>query len=198
MRYRWTLLSLAAVTVATLGFIGSAAGDSDEQERHEQHEHEHEHGSSWWSKKTGVPPVMNDTYQQECASCHTAYSPGLLPARSWQKLMAGLDDHFGDNAELMPEQHQAVLQYLVENAADGGQYRVSAKILRTIGPDEAPLRITETRYFVAKHDEVPSRLVEKNPDVGSFSNCSACHKGAEKGYFNEHDVRIPGYGRFED
>lgn len=196
MKYRWTLLSLAAVTVATLGFIGSAAGDDDEHERHERKEHGHH--SSWWSKKAGAAPVMNETYQQECASCHTAYSPSLLPARSWEKLVAGLGNHFGDNAELMPEQQKAIRQYLVDNAADSAQYRISAKILRTIAPEEAPLRITETRYFVAKHDEVPSRLVEKNPDVGSFSNCSACHKGAEKGYFNEHDVRIPGYGRFDD
>jgi len=193
MKYGWTLFGVAAVTVASLGFIGTAAGDDDEHERHER-----EHRSSWWGMNAGAAPVMNETYRGECASCHTAYPPGLLPARSWDKLMAGLNDHFGDNAELLPEDHKVVRQYLLENAADTANYRTSAKFLRDIGPDEAPLRITETRYFVAKHDEVPNRLVEKNPDVGSFSNCSACHKSAEKGNFNEHDVRIPGYGRFDD
>lgn len=193
MKYRWTLLSLAAVTLATAGFIGTAAGDDD----HERHERE-EHHASWWNKRAGLAPAANETYLQECASCHTAYSPGLLPARSWEKLMAGLDDHFGDNAELMPEQQEVVRRYLLDNAADKAEYRISAKILRTIPPEQAPLRVTETRYFIRKHDEVPNRLVEKNPDVGSFSNCSACHREAEKGYFNEHDVRIPGYGRFDD
>ena len=194
MKYPWTLISLAAVTVATLGFIGTAVGDDDDE--HERYEHER--SSSWWGMKRGVASVMNEDYKAECGSCHTAYPAGLLPVRSWDKLMANLDNHFGDNAELMPDQHKVVRQYLVENAADAAGYRTSAKILRTIVPDEAPLRITKTRYFVAKHDEVPTRLVEKNPDVGSFSNCSACHKDAEKGYFNEHDVRIPGYGRFDD
>lgn len=196
MEYRWTLMSLAAVTLATAGYIGTAAGDDDEHERHEREEHGHH--ASWSNKRAGVAPVANEAYLQECAGCHTAYSPGLLPARSWEKLMTGLDDHFGDNAELMPEQHETVRRYLIANAADTGQYRISAKILRTITPEQTPLRVTETRYFVRKHDEVPTRLVEKNPDVGSFSNCSACHKEAEKGYFNEHDVRIPGYGRFDD
>ena len=32
----------------------------------------------------------------------------------------------------------------------------------------------------------------------SFSRCGACHRRAEQGVFNEHEVRIPGYGRFND
>jgi len=194
MRYHWTLLSIVTVTIATLGFIGSASGDDDWYKR----EAHGEPGSSWWSKSPGVAPITNEKYRQECGSCHTAYPPGMLPARSWDSLMSGLADHFGDNAELMPEQQQEISRYLLENAADGASYRTSAKMERTIDRNEVPLRITELRYFVHKHDEIPGRLVEKNPEVGSFSNCSACHRDAEKGYFNEHNVRIPGYGRFDD
>ena len=36
----------------------------------------------------------NPTYAEECGSCHLAYPPGLLPAASWAKLMAGLRQHF--------------------------------------------------------------------------------------------------------
>lgn len=32
----------------------------------------------------------------------------------------------------------------------------------------------------------------------SFSNCNACHQGAEAGVYNEHRVRIPGVGRWDD
>jgi cytochrome c553 len=39
-------------------------------------------------------------YEAECGSCHMAYAPGMLPARSWTKMLAGLDAHFGQNAEL--------------------------------------------------------------------------------------------------
>ncbi|WP_372737254.1 hypothetical protein [Neptunomonas sp.] len=49
-----------------------------------------------------------------------------------------------------------------------------------------------------KHDEIPDRLVEGNPDVGSFSNCNVCHEGAAKGDFDEDRAIIPGYGRWDD
>ena len=59
-------------------------------------------------------------------------------------------------------------------------------------------RITETRYFVKEHDEIPARMVADNPDVGSFSNCNACHQGAAEGVYDEDRVKIPGFGRWED
>ena len=43
-----------------------------------------------------VPPA----YTQECASCHTAYPPGLLPAPSWRRLLNNLPRHFGTDASL--------------------------------------------------------------------------------------------------
>jgi hypothetical protein len=64
--------------------------------------------------------------------------------------------------------------------------------------NQDPPRITQTRYFLRKHDEVPMRLVSGNPKIGSFSNCQACHVGAARGDFDEDDVRIPGVGRWED
>ena len=42
-----------------------------------------------------APVPLLPKYQQECAACHTAYPPGLLPAASWQRLMGGLGKHFG-------------------------------------------------------------------------------------------------------
>ena len=126
------------------------------------------------------------------------YQPGLLPARSWAALMNGLEDHFGDNAELAPEDAGAIRRYLTENAADHVRQGRSAGVARSVPPGSAPLRISETSYFRHKHDEVPTRLVKDNPEVGSFSKCEACHRGAETGSFDEHRVRIPGYGRWDD
>ena len=42
------------------------------------------------AKAPGVAPVENPQYLEECGSCHFPYQPGLLPARSWTKVMAGL------------------------------------------------------------------------------------------------------------
>jgi hypothetical protein len=39
------------------------------------------------------PRLALPIYKQECAACHLAYPPGLLPARSWSRIMSGLDKH---------------------------------------------------------------------------------------------------------
>jgi hypothetical protein len=53
-------------------------------------------------------------------------------------------------------------------------------------------------YFQRKHDEVPVRLVAGNPDIGSFSNCEACHAAAGKGSYDDDEIRIAGYGKWDD
>jgi hypothetical protein len=66
-------------------------------------------------------------------------------------------------------------------------------------PDgKTPLRISELRYIQGKHDELPARLVRGNPEVASLGSCSACHTRAAAGVFDEHSVRIPGYGNWDD
>ncbi len=145
-----------------------------------------------------VAPVNNAMYAEECGSCHFAYQPGLLPARSWQKMMAGLDDHFGENAELDVSMQKTLTEYLMNNAAEHSSYKRSRKILSSIASGDTPLRITDTRYFKRKHHELSRPMVQGNPKVGSFSACAACHVNADKGSYNEHEINIPGYGGWED
>lgn len=146
----------------------------------------------------GVSPVTSGAYQNECSSCHMAYPAGLLPARSWQKIMTGLDSHFGDNAELDSENYKIISNFLINNSADKSDYRRSVKIMRSLNADDTPIRITELPYIKRKHHEVPDKMIKLNPKVNSLSNCNACHAEADKGLFNEHGVRIPGYGRWDD
>ena len=129
--------------------------------------------------QTPAPPK----YQQECASCHMAYPPGLLPAASWQHLMANLDKHFGTDASLSPADVSQIGNWL---SADAGTYkRVSG------APSED--RISQSDWFMRKHraGEVPANVWTR-ASVRSAANCVACHSGAEQGNFNEHQVRIPG------
>ena len=147
---------------------------------------------------SGVAAVNNTLYQDECGSCHFAYQPGLLPARSWSKLMSELDDHFGENAELAAEDVAQLRQYLETNAADRSDYKRSRKIMNAMPDSVTPLRISETRYFLRKHDELPSRMVVGNPKVESISRCQACHTRAETGSYSESQINIPGVGRWED
>lgn len=118
-----------------------------------------------------VPPVTDPLVQAECGSCHMAFQPAFLPARSWQVMMDGLKDHFGDDASLPPEKVAHITDYLVANAGRD----------RTGG--QAPQRITELRWFAHEHD-FPDR-VWKRPDVVTKSNCIACHAAAEKGSYED-------------
>jgi len=149
-------------------------------------------------KSSDVATVTNPLYKDECGSCHMAYPPGLLPAKSWRKLMSGLEDHFGDNAELDAQTAESISQYLLTNSAEQSDYRRSRKFSQSIKSSDIPLRISDIPYFKHEHDEIPKSMVSENPQVKSFSQCNACHAKAEQGLFNEHDVRIPGFGKWDD
>lgn len=149
-------------------------------------------------RSVGVAPVTSPLYKEECSSCHMAYPPGLLPARSWKKLMANLESHFGDNAELDTETFKTLSEFLLSNSADDSRYRRSRKIMRSLDANDTPIRISEIPYIKYKHDEIPPRLIERNKEVNSLGNCNACHQKAEQGLYSEHGVRIPGYGRWDD
>lgn len=130
--------------------------------------------------KPVMPAQVNTTFQQECAGCHMAFPPGLLPAASWQKMMTGLDKHFGADASLTPAEVTDITDFLVKNASN----RWTAST--------APLRITESVWFKTKHNEREiAPAVWKRASIKSPSNCIACHAGADKGNFNENSIKIP-------
>ncbi len=187
-----TTLVVFALLLTTSIIMGGNRYYEEEEHEHEEHEYKS------YSSRLDVAPVNNSLYTEECGSCHFAYQPGLLPEKSWQKIMADLENHFDENAELDADVQKQLTTYLVQNSADKSDFKRSKRIMRSLGRSDAPLRITKTLYFVRKHDEIPHRIVTSTKEIGSFSNCSACHTNAEKGSFNEHDVKIPGYGRWED
>jgi len=145
--------------------------------------------------QTAKPTLATDAgakWKTECSSCHMAYPPGYLPERSWRKLMAGLDKHFGENAGLDAATASEITDYLVSNSAEKSSDRRASRFLGSLPAGATPLRITETPYFQRKHDARESNPeVGKRPKVGSRANCIACHVGAEKGDFSERSVKIP-------
>jgi len=127
--------------------------------------------------------ISDPTYQAECASCHIAYPPRLLPVHSWRALMSGLDKHFDTDASVDPQSAAAITAFLERNAGRKRSSKYSSSA-------EPVLRITETPWFVHEHDEVPAR-VWKSPKVKSAANCTACHVDADKGNFSERGIRLP-------
>lgn len=126
---------------------------------------------------------MHPKYVQECASCHVAYPPGLLPAASWRRLTGSLDRHFGADASLDPATVRELSGWLEAHA---GTYR-KVQRERAAPPDD---RITRAAWFVHEHDEVPAAMW-KLPAVKSPANCAACHTRADQGDFSERHVRLP-------
>lgn len=143
----------------------------------------------------GVVPVNNKQYKEECGSCHFAYQPGLLPARSWEKLLTAdaLHDHFGEVADLDKDTLEAIREYAVNNASDNSMHKISRKVNASLGDNDAPLRITEVRFIKRKHSDIPEKMIKDNKDVKSLSYCDSCHTKAGKGIFKEDTVSIPNY-----
>jgi mono/diheme cytochrome c family protein len=152
--------------LSALALVAGGVAWADDDERHDE-------GRQRLHTRTVQLPL----YKQECAACHMAYPPGMLPAASWLAIMTGLPKHYGSDASLDAASVSKLSTWLTANAAPAATR-------------PAQDRITRTGWFVHEHDEI-SPSVWQRASIKSAANCMACHAGAEQGDFNEHRVRIP-------
>jgi cytochrome c553 len=124
--------------------------------------------------------VTDPTYRAECGSCHVAYPPALLPARSWQAVLGGLDEHFGTDASVDAKTLAGLRAFLDSNAGRD----------RRVGTGTAGLRISTSEWFWREHRKVPE-ATWKGAAVKSAANCAACHTGAESGDYSERGISVP-------
>lgn len=61
-------------------------------------------------------PLKRPMCWQECAACHMAFPPGLLPEASWRRILSGLDRHYGSDASMAPAQVQQIGAWVQANA----------------------------------------------------------------------------------
>lgn len=148
----------AAVLLATLFTVATAGADGD--------------------RRAAVPLLPR--YASECASCHIAYPPGMLPAASWNRLMQDLPRHFGTDASVDAATSKELSQWLATHAG-------THKRVREVPPED---RITRSAWFIREHRELAPATWQR-PMIRSAANCAACHTEAEQGDFDEHRVRIP-------
>jgi hypothetical protein len=137
--------------------------------------------SSAYAGNDWMPPVRDATVKKECGTCHMAFQPGFLPARSWTRMMGNLADHFGEDVSLPDDKIEIIRAYLTANAGDVVNQGRAAKYMQWVTPGGTPQRITENPDFVRKH-RFPD-LVWNDPKVVTRSNCLACHVGAERGLY---------------
>ncbi len=120
--------------------------------------------------------VTDEMTKTECSACHIAFPPRLLPAANWEAVMAGLKDHFGEDASLDEASVTHIRDYLVANAGKDDPNAID-------GAGKPLLRISERAWFVREHGkEVSQASLQK---AGSWANCVACHRGAEQGLFGD-------------
>jgi hypothetical protein len=131
---------------------------------------------------SGSTPKPAAVVQKECGACHMAYLAEFLPARSWNKLIDGLKEHFGENAALDAATSKVIRTYLVAHAADaaGQDHRFTYGLDKTV----TPLRVSDTPYWVMRHSEIPAEVFT-HPKVKTKANCIACHQNADKGGFED-------------
>ena len=136
-----------------------------------------------------LKPVTNQTYREACGECHLAYQPELMPSGSWQKILNQLDDHFGEEIEVDPDTIKTISEYLKTNSAENSLSKRSKKIMRSLGY-QVPMRITDIPYIRREHHELDPAIFERK-SIGSMANCEACHINADKGIYDDDDVKIP-------
>ncbi len=141
------------------------------------------HSSGMAASATKPATGAQATMTKECGACHMVFPPQLLPARSWVALMDGLANHFGESATLDDATTKEVVDYLASHAADAPDG--DKRYLRGLRTTEAPLRITDTPYWIRKHTGEVSPTAFESPKVRSKSNCVACHRGAAQGTFGD-------------
>lgn len=134
-----------------------------------------------------LPPAP--LVDSECGACHKPFHPSLLPRASWAALMAGLPDHFGEDASLPPDQVREIAGYLQAYAAEAWDTE-AARRFAVVSP-AAPTRITETPYWRMKHAALDPAVFQR-AEIGSKSNCQACHGDAASGRFDDQNINIPG------
>jgi cytochrome c553 len=142
-------------------------------------------------QKGGFAPASDETYRSECGSCHFAYLPGMLPARSWRALVADSANHFGESLSLPVATAATIERYLVEHAADRSDYRGSKLMLSRLDDDATPRRITALPLMRLRHVVIRKLQSEGRVDA-KLTNCDSCHEKAATGSFAYSQIVVPG------
>jgi hypothetical protein len=184
MASRRKVASLAAVAAVIAWFAVTSVADEHRRQRRGRHR---EHSLEQMEK--AVPAADDPTYQEVCGACHFPLQPGLLPARSWQRLLAGTEDHFGASLGLDDAQLGELEAYLTAHAAERTTSELAQDIVESVG-SSIPVRVTDIPEIRSEHRRVDPAVFER-PSVAGRANCPACHRAAASGVYDDDTVTIP-------
>jgi len=96
------IVFLLVLSLTAGGGLCTAFADDDghrKKRRYQKQERKHSEDNG----QRNLPIISDPAYTENCVACHFAYQPGLLPSGSWEKILEGLSDHFGESIELDSE-----------------------------------------------------------------------------------------------
>ena len=129
-------------------------------------------------------------YREECGACHFAFSPNILPERSWVKMMDELEHHFSDDASLDDEDKELILDFLKEKSLETSKSEASYMLSLSIEANQTPQRVTELAFWKEKHNSI-NKQTFKQKNIRSSLNCGACHRHALYGSFEDSHIQVP-------
>jgi hypothetical protein len=104
-----------------------------------------------------------ELYIENCASCHVALPPEVLPTETWRRLLLEPQEHYGQKLEPMIGPSLLVMwDYM----------RAFSRPQLT--KEAVPYRVSESRFFKALHPRV------KFPQPVKIGSCVTCHPGASQ------------------
>ena len=134
----------------------------------------------------------NSAFFEKCSKCHKHYPPFMLPQASWEKMIEGLDNHFGERItenNITKSEQISIKEYLISHSAEYSTHKLAYKTLVSLG-EMRPLSITKSPYWRKSHAHLPPELF-KSTVVKDKSNCFACHKNFEYGIFDNRFIHLP-------
>lgn len=203
MKLRLWIIPAALVAMLLAGFVSTQPVTADDDDHHYGRDYDDDDHGSWWGGDddddhrrghAGFLPE-NQLYKDECGSCHMAFQPWLLPERSWVLIMDNTSDHYGEDLFLAPETVDEIRKYVIANSAENTSVRNEwagprGDVMKGLG-SYTPKRITDVPYIREEHSEELSPDVFKRESIKSASNCQACHRTADRGDYEEDNIRVP-------
>jgi hypothetical protein len=127
--------------------------------------------------------AWDPAYAKECGTCHMAYPPQLMPSQGWQRVMATLNDHFGESAQLDDGLRAKLTSFLVANSAERAPNQISMEVMQSIKPGDVPTRITRVPFISGIHTAMLDPRWGGNPRPKTLAECGVCHYRVEAGDF---------------
>ncbi len=126
-------------------------------------------------------------YAENCGDCHHAHHPSLRTGDMWARVVASLEDHYGEDASLSDREAREILAFLTRNDATRFDTEAAVRIGRA---ESADLRISSTTHWKRRHAALPAAIFSTRA-VGSRANCHACHADAASGRFDDARIAVP-------